>query len=405
MSAPTTTTNPGSETVLTPTVGRVLRRSLFWVAAALVATFVVIAVMVGGGGTKDVTMLSAANASPTGAKALVEVLRQQGVTVVVTDSMTETLAAVDDPSNTSVFVYDRDFYLTADLRDELVGLAENLVFLEPGLDDLEILAPGIAQAGDVSGELDADCAFPAASAAEQVTGDGRGYRAIGDNNAITCFPSGKRVFSLIQVAGDDLPNGEPSTVTALGTSAALTNERVGERGNAALGLTLLGEHDTLVWYIPTIDDQAGETPPTLGELSPDWVIPAALLALLVFLAAAFWRGRRLGPLVVENLPVTVRASETMRGRARLYERSSARLRALDSLRIGTISRVARSCGLPTGATVVEVVGAASALLRRDPQPIRRLLIDAEPASDGELVALSDELLVLERAVAAASRPA
>ena len=405
MSAPTTTTNPGSETVLTPTVGRVLRRSLFWVAAALVAAFVVIAVMVGGGGTKDVTMLSAANASPTGAKALVEVLRQQGVTVVVTDSMTETLAAVDDPSNTSVFVYDRDFYLTADLRDELVGLAENLVFLEPGLDDLEILAPGIAQAGDVSGELDADCAFPAASSAEQVTGDGRGYRAIGDDNAVTCFPSGKRVFSLIQVAGDDLPNSEPSTVTALGTSAALTNERVGERGNAALGLTLLGEHDTLVWYIPTLDDQAGETPPTLGELSPDWVIPAALLALLVFLAAAFWRGRRLGPLVVENLPVTVRASETMRGRARLYERSSARLRALDSLRIGTISRVARSCGLPTVATVEEVVGAASALLGRDPQPIRRLLIDAEPASDGELVALSDELLVLERAVAAASRPA
>ncbi len=41
------------------------------------------------------------------------------------------------------------------------------------------------------------------------------------------------------------------------------------------------------------------------------------------IAAAFWRGRRFGPLVVENLPVTVRASETMLGRARLYEKSRA----------------------------------------------------------------------------------
>ena len=65
-----------------------------------------------------------------------------------------------------------------------------------------------------------------------------------------------------------------------------------------------------------------------------------ILLLLVFLAAAFWRGRRLGPLVVENLPVVVRASETMEGRARLYQKSSARLHALDALRIGAIQRLA-----------------------------------------------------------------
>ncbi len=116
------------------------------------------------------------------------------------------------------------------------------------------------------------------------------------------------------------------------------------------------------------------------------------------IAAGIWRGRRFGPLVVENLPVTVRASETMEGRARLYQKSSARLRALDSLRIGTIARLARSCGLPRLATVEEVVAAVAPLTGRPVTEVRGLLIDRHPASDAELVVLSDELLELERNV-------
>ena len=396
--APAPPAGPGA--VLTPTVGRVLRRSLFWIVAAFAAVAVVVAVMVASGGTQDTDAMSAANPGPSGAKAIAEVLRQQGVNVVIADSLVDAREAAGDDSDTTVFVYDRDVLLTEDLRDGIADLPGDLVLLEPGFDDLAAFAPGVAQAGEVEGTLDADCDLPAASVAGEVTGDGLGYRVIDDSSdAISCFTSTGTVVSLVQLAAAD------RTVTVLGTSAALTNENVADLGNAALGLRLLGEHSTLVWYIPSYDDLAGEVPPTLGELSPDWVLPAVALVVLVFLAGAFWRGRRLGPLVVENLPVTVRASETMRGRARLYERSSARLRALDSLRIGTISRVARSCGLPTVASVDEVVGAASALLRSDPLPIRHLLVDANPATDGELVALSDQLLVLERSVAAASRPA
>ena len=70
------------------------------------------------------------------------------------------------------------------------------------------------------------------------------------------------------------------------------------------------------------------------------------MLVLVALGAVFWRSRRVGPLVVENLPVVVRASETMEGRARLYERSNSRLHALDALRVGTVARLARTCGLP-----------------------------------------------------------
>jgi hypothetical protein len=102
--------------------------------------------------------------------------------------------------------------------------------------------------------------------------------------------------------------------------------------------------------------------------------------------------------------VVVRASETMEGRARLYDRADARLHALDALRIGAVSRLARTCGLPRTATVTEVVDAVAALAGRDRAAVAGILIDREPATDAELVRLSDELLALETETTRHSRP-
>jgi hypothetical protein len=199
------------------------------------------------------------------------------------------------------------------------------------------------------------------------------------------------------------------TLSILGLGSVLQNDTIASKGDAALALNLLGAHRTLIWYISSYADlQEGDTP-SLADLTPGWVTPLMLLLLLVGVAAAVWRGRRFGPIVVENLPVVVRASETMEGRARLYSRAKARLRALDSLRIGTVDRLARAVGLPRTATVGEVTDAVAALTGRDRVTVSALLLDAVPSSDAELVRLSDELLTLETAVATArtgwSRPA
>jgi hypothetical protein len=206
------------------------------------------------------------------------------------------------------------------------------------------------------------------------------------------------VYSLVSV-----PTAT-GVATVVGAGDALSNEFVADRGNAAFALNLLGATDDLVWYTPTAADLSTEAPPTLGELSPDWVLPATALVVLTALAAAFWRGRRFGPLVIENLPVTVRANETMQGRARLYQRSSARLRALDSLRIGTVQRIAALCGLSRVATVDEVAATAAAVSGLQPNDVRRILLDAVPTTDRELVELSDQLLTLERTVATSVTP-
>jgi hypothetical protein len=208
------------------------------------------------------------------------------------------------------------------------------------------------------------------------------------------------VYSMVQLrttAGD---------LTVLGTTKALTNEYIADRGNAALAINLLGSTPHLVWYLPSIEDVgAGGQTVSITTAAPHWIVPFMVLLLLVVIAAGVWRGRRFGPVVVERLPVIVRASETMEGRARLYQVSSARLRALDALRIGTISRVAVLCGLPRRASLDEVIGAAAGATGRDSRTVRELLLDTTPRTDADLLRLSDDLLVLEREVAAATRPA
>jgi len=277
--------------------------------------------------------------------------------------------------------------------------AGHVVAVNPTFDQLADLTPDIAQAGAVSGAAEAGCDATVGTRAGSITSDGSGFRYTGDDaGAVTCFAAGDGVYSLVRVQTDG------ALVSVVGATDALSNEFVADRGNAAFALNLLGERENLVWYIPTAADLASAAPPTLGELSPDWVIPGTALALLTALAAAFWRGRRFGPLVVENLPVTVRANETMQGRARLYEKSSARLRALDALRIGAVERLARACGLPRVATVEQVVVGVAAVTRTDPARVRRVLIDDVPTTDRDLVRLSDELLTLERAVATSVTP-
>jgi hypothetical protein len=384
---------------MTASATTVLRRSVFWIAATVFAVLVAIIGLAFAGSLASGAALSPANPAPAGSKALAEVLRQQGVTVEATSTLDDTADVIGDPSATTLLYYDPDGILDADQRARLFGLADTLVVLDPGFEQLADLSPDIAQAGAVDGELDDDCSLAAADNAGSITGDGYGYRYTGDDDAVRCFGSGDGVYSVVRIERGG------GTATVVGATSALSNESVVEHGNAAFALALLGSQPSLVWYLPTAADLVTEGAPTLGELSPDWVLPAVALLAVTALAAAVWRGRRFGPLIIENLPVTVRANETMQGRARLYESSSARLRALDALRIGAVERIARACGLPRAATVDDVVVAAGAVTGRPDLDVRRVLIDARPATDRDLVALSDELLVLERAVVAAVTPA
>jgi hypothetical protein len=391
-----------TNTTLTPTIGRATRKSLFWMLAGVFLVVVALAVVsLTGAANSGGTPFSATNAGPAGSKAVVQVLRQRGVTVSVTGSLTSTITALGRDRGATLFLYDPNGHLDQAQLRSLTGSARHIVVLSPTFGQLAALAPQVALAGTVTKKsLASDCSLPAANRAKSVTGSGTGFRLIDKTaDAQQCFGSGKRVYSLIAVE-----YGGGTRVSLLGTTDVLGNEHIAEQGNAALALNLLGDSARLVWYLPTIDDSAVPGGLSIADLTPPWVGPTMTLLAIVAIVAAFWRGRRMGPLVVENLPVVVRASETMEGRARLYQRGAARLRALDALRVGAIDRLAAQTGLPRLAGVDEVIGRVATLTATDPGDIRPLLLDAVPATDGELVRLSDSLLELERAVERATRP-
>lgn len=396
----TRTVTSAEQDTLTPTLRASGKRAVFWIVGALFVALIAVLVFGLAGSGAGGTPLSPTNAAPGGARAIAEVLKDQGVDVRTPASLeaaADAVDAVDGPGDTTVVFHDPDAYLADDQLAAVATLADRLILIDPSFTELNALAPGIEAAGAVDGMLEADCGIDAVRNAASVTGDGFGYRIVDAPEAIGCLGSGDDVYSLIELPSTG------STVTVLGTTTALTNEQVALEGNAALALTLFGATDTLVWYQPTLEDLADQAV-SPEQLLPRWTVGIGLALLLTGIAAAIWRGRRFGPLVIENLPVTVRASETTEGRARLYERNVTRLRALDSLRVGTLQRLARQLGLGRTATVDEIVESAASVTGSPAAQLRTLLIDADPRSDAELVMLSDQLLTLERAVSAATNP-
>ncbi|WP_066041845.1 DUF4350 domain-containing protein [Herbiconiux solani] len=403
--------------VETPRFRTTARRGVFWIVIAVVATlFAIISIGLTASSVPDTGRYSIENAGPTGSRALAEVLRQQGVDVVRADSLDEAKSAVDAAQSSggqaTLLFSDPYGYLDGSRLDELADLDTDVVLLEPGTAELDSFAPDIATAGaaETADEVAAQCDLPAAVRAGSISQPTSTYRVIStdpDTTVSECFPSYGDSFAVItSESGAGSVGTAGTTVTAYGAGDSLTNDVITKSGNAALALGVLGANPTLVWYLPTGADLTadGSPVPTLGDLTPGWVTPVILLLIVTVIAAGIWRGRRFGPVVVENLPVTVRASETMEGRARLYARQSAYGRALDALRIGTIARLTGLLGLPRHASVLEVSRTVSSLTGLPVDQVHDTLVGAVPQSESDLLALSDRLLLLEQQVERARRP-
>ena len=124
-----------------------------------------------------------------------------------------------------------------------------------------------------------------------------------------------------------------------------------------------------------------------------------LVSLVLLVLLAWWRGRRVGPLVAEQLPVVVRASETVEGRGRLYRSRRARDVAAEALRTATRQRLLPRLGLNHAASPAAITQAVADRCGLDPQAVAHSLYGPAPADDTELVNLARALDDIERQVA------
>jgi hypothetical protein len=334
------------------------------------------------------------SADPVGSRAVAELLKSEGVSLDVVTTLDGATSAAG--TGTTLLVTDPDL-LTArqqrTLRAAMVSAGGRTVLLAAGPPSVSTLVPGVRAKSPVRVVARAPrCSLKAAGDAGAAELGGERY-SVDAPGADSCYPSGGAP-TLLRVAG---PSGD---TVLLGSADLLHNERLAEQGNASLALGLLGSRAHLVWYLPSLSDASAAEDSGrngfFGLIPPGWLWGTFQL-FLAAVSAALWRARRLGPLVTERLPVTVRASEATEGRARLYRKVDARDRAADVLRTATRDRLAPLLGVaPTRAHTPEtLIPAVSARLPGTERDLPALLFGAAPADDAALIRLADQLDALE----------
>ncbi|MEU6285145.1 DUF4350 domain-containing protein [Streptomyces sp. NPDC047028] len=340
------------------------------------------------------------SADPYGSRAVAELLADRGVSTRVVTTLAAARAAAGPDTTLLVAVPDLLTHRQQKgLHTATASSGGRTVLVAAGSWSVERLAPGVTAdpATSFGSALAPDCTLPAAQRAGTADTGGIRYTTV-RLDADSCYPS-QRLAGLIRV-----PAASGGDTVVLGAPDILFNNRLGKQGNASLALQLLGSRPHLVWYLPSLSD-ASSTADTGDRESFLDLIPSGWLwgTLQLFIAAAlaaFWRARRLGPLVPEKLPVAIRASETVEGRARLYRKASARDRAAAALRSTTRTRLAPLVGVPASQAHAPeaLLPALSAHLHGDGQTLQPLLFGPPPGDDAALIALTDQLDALEREV-------
>jgi hypothetical protein len=277
--------------------------------------------------------------------------------------------------------------------DELAGIASthaDLVVVGAELDEIQGLGLPVAdELGDGDTLRQPSCSLTAATVAGSAQLKGDGYSLSGSGQG--CYPDGDG-FALVtfETSGH--------RVTLLSDGTPFMNSALDKQGNAALALGLLDAHPDVVWLVPPqIAPAAGGTQ-SVTSLLPSRLKLAFLQLIIAVIVIALWRGRRLGRLVPEELPVVVRQAETVRGRSRLYRRSRSLGTAGNALREGTRDRLGRRLGLGPRPQPAGLIQAIAARTQQPAAQVEALLYGAVPADDAALVTLARALTALEKEV-------
>lgn len=350
-------------------------------AVAIVASITTYLTAPRPGGTMD-----PGATSPSGARALVTLLGEHGVEVVVAHTVAdvERLTRGD-----SLLLVAQTQYLRDDsLLNRLADVPGDLLLVEPTSRTRAALTPNLRSGAAKQFSSQPDCSLREANRAGTVRfGPSDAYRPRGDLQVTSCYGG---VLVRYVEAG--------RTITVVGSNDFMTNGGLLTEGNAALAMNLAGARPRLVWFAPSRVEGQKSTPSSISDLIPDNVTWIVWQLWLVVILVALWKGRRIGPLVAEEIPVVVRASETVEGRGRLYRSRRARDRAAEALRTATLQRLVPRLGAGSTSDPAAVVMTVARRSGADPEFVRYHLFGPPPTTDQDLLHLARALDDIERQV-------
>ncbi|MEB3071810.1 DUF4350 domain-containing protein [[Mycobacterium] vasticus] len=362
------------------------RRTWLWVAAALAAIVAAAAVGTYLTSPRPGGRMDPHATGPDGAHALVTLLRDRGVDVVVAGSVADVERQARP--DTLVLVAETMRITDEELLERLAKVPGDRLLIAPNPRARDALAPAI-QAGPMRAfTAEPDCRMRAAERAGTV--DLR-------STATYVGKQGEAVRSCYAGALVRFHRGD-QTVTVVGSESFMTNADLAREGNAALALNLAGARDRLIWYAPQHVEGGKHAAAKISDLIPNgvrWLFWQLCVALTL---AAVWKGRRIGPLVAERLPVVVRASETVEGLGRLYRSRRARDRAALALRTATLHRLAPRLGMGPAPDPGALIATVTGRIGGNPDLLWHTLFGPAPDSDDALVSLARTLDDIERQV-------
>ncbi|MDR0504492.1 MAG: hypothetical protein LBG70_01615 [Bifidobacteriaceae bacterium] len=361
--------------------------SLVLLGLGLLAVVILLLQLPGRGQT---TALGGSNAKGDGARALIEVLKHQGVKVRQPANINQALKQVNQQA-TLVLVGPGDWPI--ELVDQAVSRAGRVVLIQPSDSLLDHLSN---QQLHLTHRVDSGEAEPLAAQCQDLDAQAAGELAwnkglVGQVEG--CFPDlskpSPKPFGYAVLPGDP-------PIAVIADAKLITNKFItAADGRAALALRSLGHLPQLVYLValpPQLNQRSAED--SRFEMLPPWAPSAFAMLLLAGVATAFWRGRRFGPLVSENLPVVVPASQIADGLGNLYFRGRAARHAAQALRAHTVDRLADQLGLSRHDSRAVIVDRIATALGCPTHQIDELLYKRRVTTHVELVALARDLAKL-----------
>lgn len=324
--------------------------------------------------------------SPAGAHALVTLLRDGGVEVVVANTVTDVERAARP--GTLLLVAQTQYLTDNSLLQRIAQVPGDLLLVDPTSRARTALTPKLRVGSSGKFNNEPNCPLQEANRAGIVDFESSDtYRAKGDLELVSCY--GGALVSYREGG---------RTITVVGSNQFMRNDGLLDEGSAALAMNLAGARPRLIWFAPQRVEGHTETPGSIFDMIPENVTWIVWQLWLVVILVALWKGRRVGPLVAEELPVVVRASETVEGRGRLYRSRRARDRAAEALRTATLQRLVPRLGLGPNAAPPAVVMTVARRSGADPDFVQYQLYGPPPATDTDLLHLARALDDIERQV-------
>lgn len=359
-------------------------RSTLVIVLGLLAAVAV--VVWSAGGPRTYEPLDPANPDADGAQAVARVLDDEGVDVTVARGADE-LDRADIGAGTTVVVTSTGSLGASTVARllEQAGDARLVLIEPPQAVTTKVGLDGFPSSDPLGGGRDAACDDPTYDGLELEVDDALSYPG-----GSGCFTNELGESVLVERDG----------VVVFGAGDALTNDQVLRGDNAAVVLRLLGQDQRLVWYVAQVDDLVGDDGVSLGSLLPDFVEPGVWLLGISVVGVALWRGRRLGRLSSEPLPVVVKAIETTQSRGRLYRKAGDRAHAAAALRRAARAGAADRLGLGSTSDDLSLVRDVARHVGRSESDVDALIGPhaPPPATDAALIALATDLAELDREV-------